>query len=229
MREAHPPAYLSPSRLATYDRCPELFRQRYVLKLPQEPSFKRDFGTAVHKGIEAHYHGLDHEMTFLQAWRMCQKECRAASMLVPSFLTERGLQLVDMACNLGIPGIPEERIGIIVAGINVPIIGYVDLWGEGTIVDWKTTAFRWGQARADREQFQPAIYSQAYAESHGGELPTFTYVVLPRNGGPVQQLDGSRSWRQIFAAFERAREIHELIEAQVFDCTCGKHEEESAA
>lgn len=221
MPSAHPNPHLSPSRLSTFDRCPELYRQRYVLKLPQGPSFERDFGTAVHRGIEAHYRGLDHEMAFLLVWRIAQKECREANIAVPPWLTERGLELIEAACALGIKGEPEQRIGIMLAGVNLPIIGYVDLVGDGQVVDWKTTAFGWGQDRADREIFQPAIYSQAYAETHDGILPTFTYVVLPRNGGPAQLRDGTRTYRQIFEAFEQARAIHRAIENNDFACRCG--------
>lgn len=220
MPSIHPNPYLSASRLGTYDRCPELYRQRYVERLPQGPSFERDFGTAVHRGIEASYRGLDYEMAFLLAWRVAQKECRAAGITVPAWLTDRGLELIEAARSLGIPGEPEQRISLFLAGLSVPIIGYVDLVSDGAIYDWKTTAFGWGQERANREVFQPAIYAQAYAESHAGQYPTFTYVVLPRNGGTVQLRDGTRTTHQIFEAFERTREIHQLIEASDYACTC---------
>jgi hypothetical protein len=224
----HRPTHLSPSRLSTYDRCPRIYKDRYILKLTEPPSFEREFGTAVHAGLEAHYRGLDYEMAYLLSWRQALKTCRAGDVQVPNWLTARGLELIDMTLNLGLNGEPEHRIGIIVAGISIPIIGYADLWGNGVIYDFKTAGWPWTQDKADREMFQPALYSQAYAESHKGQYPTFTFVVLPRNGGGIVQFDGTRNTRQIFETLERAREIHRAIENQIFDCLCGKHEEKAA-
>lgn len=226
----HRPPYLSPSRLAAYDRCPQIYRNRYVLKLVEPPSFEREFGTAVHKGLEAHYRGLDYEMAYLLSWRQAQKACKEASVLVPSWLTTRGLDLIEMVRSLGLDGTPEQRVGVLVAGISIPIIGYADLVGDGVIYDFKTTGWAWSQDKADREMFQPVIYSQAYAEAHDGQYPEFTFIVLPRNGGNMAKLDGTRGSRQVFETFERARAIHRAIEQQEFDCACkGKYCGEVAA
>jgi hypothetical protein len=221
----HRPAYLSPSRLWAYDRCPQVYRDRYVLKVDQPAAFERDFGTAVHKGLEAHFNGLDYEIAFLLSWRQAQKDLKLAGVQVPSWLSVRGLELIEMVRAFGITGEPEQRVGIIVAGISVPIIGYADLVSEGVIYDFKTTGWGWSQEKADREMFQPVIYSQAYAEAHAGIYPEFKFIVLPRNGDSgLVQLDGTRTIRQIFETFERARVIHRAIEAQEFDCLCkGKY------
>lgn len=217
----HRPAYLSPSRLWAYDRCPQVYRDRYVLKLDQPPSFERDFGTAVHAGLEAHFRGLDYEMAFMLSWRQAQKDLKRAGVQVALWLSMRGLELIEMVRMLNLQGEPEQRIGVIVAGINVPIIGYVDLVADGVIYDFKTTGWGWSQEHADREMFQPVIYSQAYAEAHDGVYPGFKFIVLPRNGeGGLVQLDGTRSTRQIFETLERARSIHRAIEAQQFECAC---------
>lgn len=229
MTEKHLPRYLSPSRLWAYDRCPQVYVDRYIRKLEQPASFERDFGSAVHAGLEAHFRSLDHEMAFLLSWRTATKALKLAGVTVPGWLTSRGLELVEMVRHLGISGEPEQRIGITAPGISVPIIGYVDLWIDadpehGEIVDFKTTSWGWTQEHADREVFQPAVYSQAYSDQHS-YIPKFTYIVLPRNGsGGLTQLDGTRTGDQIAAAFERITEIHKAIEAQQFECACkGKY------
>lgn len=225
--EKHPPAYLSPSRLTCYAYCPAEFHKRYILKRDEPPTPERLFGTAVHKGIEAHFRGEDDELAFLRAWREAQKELVKAEQIFGAGLPERGLELLEMVRNLNLSGEPEKHIVLTAPGFTIPFIGYVDLWSDGRLYDFKTTGYGWSQAKADAQLFQPAIYSQAYSNEHG-EIPSFTFVVLPRIAGPVQLLDGTRTGAQIEAAFDRAREIHELIEAKVFDCTCGKHEERAA-
>ena len=229
--DPRPPAYLSPSRLACYDRCPQLFLERYIEKQIQPPSVERQFGTAVHYGIEAHFRGEDHEMTFLTDWRETVKECRAAGLFVATTLTLRGLELIDMVRHLDLQGEPEKRVTLNVTGIPIPIIGYVDLWTGTHIFDWKTAGAAWGPARVAREVFQPAIYSQAIAEElHLNEHPKMTIVVLPRIAGELQRFDVTQSPRQVYDVLERVREIHQRIEGGEFGCKpkCQEHREQAA-
>jgi hypothetical protein len=231
--EVKPPAYLSPSRLATYDRCPQLFYERYILKLPQAPHIERLFGIAVHRGLEAHFRGLDHELTFLLDWRNAVKECAASGIAIPNKndLTARGLDLIEMVRALNLSGEPEQKITCIAADLPVPFLGVVDLVSDGVIYDYKTTAFGWTQQRADTEPWQPAIYSQAYAEAHDGDLPRFEFIILPRVTGPLQRFESSRTFGQIYTMFERARAIYQAIEAKQFECigtTCREHQDTAA-
>lgn len=219
----HSNAYLSPSRLSCYDYCPGEFRKRYILKKDQPPTPERLFGTAVHKGLEAQFTGQDDELAFVREWGAAKRELQQANQAFGSGLTERGLELLEMVRKLDLHGEPEHRIGVVHPEISLPFLGYVDLWAEGHIVDFKTTGYSWTQTKTDAQMFQPAIYSQAHADEFGS-IPKFTFIVLPRIAGPAQILDGTRTADQIISAFECAKKIHELIEARVFDCTCGHHE-----
>lgn len=229
--ELKPPAYFSPSRFSTYDRCPQLFFERYIQKTPQPPDVARMFGSAIHLALEALFRGQDHELVYLQSWRQSVTECRAAGQVVPD-LMERGLELIDMVRALNLEGQPEQEILTTIAGIPLPLYGIADLISPGRIIDFKTTYSGWSQKRADAEQWQPAIYSQAYAEAHDGEYPRFEFIVLPRIAGrPLQRFDGTRSTEQIFATFERARHIYQAIEEKQFDCVgarCPAHREVAA-
>lgn len=225
--EKHPPAYLSPSRLSCYAWCPAEFHKRYVLKQDDPPTVERMFGTSVHKGLEALFKGEDAELAFLRDWRQSKRTLQAAEQVFGSGLDARGLELVEMVSNLGLQGVPEQHILIAAPDFNIPFIGYVDLWSEGHIYDFKTTGWGWSQDKADAQIFQPAIYSQAHADAYGS-IPKFTFVVLPRMQGPVQLYDGTRTGDQILQAFDKAREIHEAIEAKQFDCRCGRHQEVAA-
>jgi len=188
---------------------------------------ERLFGTAVHSGLEAHFLGHDGELAFMRAWRQAKQELASAGQSFGSGLAERGLELIDMVHALGISGEPERQIAAVHYAISLPFIGYADLWSEGHIWDFKTAGYNWPADKADQQIFQPAIYSQAHADEYGS-IPKFTFIILPRTAGQIQLVDGTRTGQQIIDAFEKAREIHELIESSVFGCTCGKHDEEAA-
>lgn len=230
LMEKHPPAYLSPSRLSTYDRCPQLFYERYILKIPQQPTPEMLFGTAVHKGLEAHFRGEDDELAFLMTWRLMRKELATAGFPMTSALDQRGLELLAMVRALKLHGQPERKFIYAHDGFSIPLLGYIDLWMDGKIIDFKTSSYGWTQDRADSEIFQPAIYAQAYAIEMGGQIPEFEFIVLPRLAAPLQRFCGCRSPEQLKEAFVRARLIHLSIEAQHFDCICeGKYHQEAAA
>lgn len=224
--EKHPPAYLSPSRLSCYDYCPAEFEKRYILKQDEPPTPERLFGTAVHKGLEALFLNQDDELAFLREWRTLKATLTQDEQRFTSGLQSRGLELLEMVRNLSLAGEPERFFMYTVHDFLIPFLGYIDLWDEATktIVDFKTSGYGWTQEKADAQVFQPAIYSQAISDAYN-VIPTFKFVVLPRIQGPAQILDGTRTGDQIIAAFDRAREIHELIEAKVFTCRCGKHQE----
>lgn len=227
--EKHPPAYLSPSRLSCYDWCPAEFYKRYVLKQSDPPTADMLFGTAVHKGLEASFCGEDDELAFLREWRTAKQALTEAHTPFDSWLDQRGLELLDQVRNLALTGLPERWLSVLHPDVPIPIIGYADLWDEATntIYDFKTTGFVWTQQKADAQVFQPAVYSQAFIDAFD-TIPRFTFVVLTRSPGPVKLLDGTRTGQQIYAAFERAKEIHEAIEAKQFDCRCGRHQEAAA-
>lgn len=227
MPERHPPAYLSASRLSSYAWCPAQFHRSYILGIKDPPSGEMAFGSAVHEGIEANLNGQDGELVFLRSWRTALTQLPDTQRPLFQGLSTRGLDLLSMVAGLDLQGESEKRIGVIHPEIPLPFIGYVDLWTEGHIYDFKTTRSGWSQKKADAQVFQPAIYSQAHIDTFG-TIPRFTYVVLPRIAGPLQLVDGSRTGAQIFDAFERTREILARIEAGLFDCTCGRCEEPAA-
>jgi hypothetical protein len=221
--EKHPPAYLSSSRLGCYSWCPAEFEKRYIENHDEPPTTERTFGVCVHRGFEAHFKGQDGDVAFIRAWREGVKELDEAGVAHGDALEMRGLEMLDQVRGLGLVGQPERFVSLCYPGFKIPFIGYVDLWGDGHIYDFKTTGYPWTQAKADAQIFQPAIYSQAYFDEHGF-YPRFTFVVLTRIAGQIALLDGSRTGAQVRQAFEQARAIHECIESHEFDCKCGKHD-----
>lgn len=220
----------SPSKFMCWDECPQEFYRRYVLREPIEPNTPMFFGTAVHKGLEAHFRGEDGDLAFRREWRKACTDLRAAGLHVID-LTSIGLDLLDKVVGLGIVGVPERKIWIrCEAYLNAPLLGYVDLWcaDTHTLVDFKTTLGAWSAERAEREMWQPCLYSWAYW-LETGTLPAFEYIVLNRGTGELQRFKTQRTHQQVSDTLSRAREIAVAVAAEQWACTCGKHDEQEAA
>jgi hypothetical protein len=113
--------------------------------------------------------------------------------------------------------------------LNAPLLGYVDLWSESTdtIYDFKTTLGAWSQERAEREVWQPCIYSMAYWLERD-VIPNFEYIVLNRATADLQRFKTKRSEEQIGDMLGKARQIALAIGREEWACTCKKHEDQAA-
>lgn len=219
------PSYLSPSQLGTYDWCPAAWKARYVDGITEPPTEAMLFGTAVHKGCEQHYRGEDGIGAFVSNWTYQAGCLTAAGVPVNPRLEMLGVRLVKQVRALGLAGETERRVDVRVAGLP-PLHGYVDLWDpeHNTVLDFKTSASAWTARKLERQVWQPAIYSQAVWEETT-ELPRFAFIVLPKDGSPIQRLDATRSARQLVEAFDRARAIYAKMQALDLPCRCGQHRE----
>jgi hypothetical protein len=220
----------SPSKFVCYEQCPAEFYRRYVLHEPIEPNTPMYFGTAVHKGLEAHFRGQDGDLAFRRTWRSLIPELQAAQRVVPSALFETGLELIERVRSLNISGEPERRIWQRTdLYLGAPLLGYVDLWCEDTdtIVDFKTTLGAWSQERAEREIWQPCLYSMVYWLERG-TIPTFEYIVLNRSTAELQRFITHRTEQQIADMLGRARQISLAVQRQEWACTCREHQDTAA-
>lgn len=223
----HIPPYWSPSRFTCWDQCPAEYYRRYVLGEPMEPNTPVWFGTAVHKGLESHFRGEDGELAFRRKWRECRTQLGAAGLAVSDTFFEVGLTLIERTAALGLAGIPERKIWLRTDDyLGAPLLGYVDLWSESThtIYDFKTTLGSWSAARAEREMWQPCLYSYAYF-IETDVLPKFEYIVLNRGTGELQRFPTQRTHEQISATLDRALEISRAVKTTDWSCTCKKHVE----
>lgn len=201
-----------------FDQCPSEYKSRYVDGVALELSEALVFGSSVHRALEAHYQGADAERAFLAAWRT---ESKLLPRVSPN-LTGIGLDLLDKVIALDLRGVPERGFSLdMELLIGAPIVGAIDLWGDGVIYDFKTTRGVWSAERAQTETWQPVIYTQAYFQEVG-EWPDFEYIVLNRVTG---QLDRFRrewtidSWAAQWSdAYGRMRQIAALVEAGDFAC-----------
>lgn len=212
------PPWWSPSKFTCYDQCPQLFYERYVLHAKEAPSEAMQFGSAVHKGLEAHFNGTDGELAFRREWRLRSLELGQ----VDPKLSKTGLDLISRVMDLGLDGIPERKVWVRTDDyLNAPLLGYVDLWCSvsNTIVDFKTTVGAWSAERAEKEMHQPCFYSWAYWQETG-IMPGFEYIVLNRATGSLSRFKTERTGDQISAWLDRCREIAVAVAADQFACKC---------
>ena len=214
----------SATKFMIWEQCPGEFKARYVDQHPMEVTEAMAFGQAVHSGLEAHYRGDDGIRAFRAAWRVFQSQASTYDQT----LTRMGMDLIEQVVELGLSGVPERGFSIDTnEALGAPIVGAIDLWGaDGTTYDFKTTKGTWSQERAQKELWQPVLYTWARwleEPEYGGD---FEYIVLNRVTGTLQRF--RRDWNadtineQMNEAWDRMRLIHNDVWADRYQCH-GKH------
>lgn len=201
-----------------WEQCPQEFRRRYVDGEALETTEAMAFGQAIHQGLEAHYQGLDGERAFRRAWKA------TATPDAPRRLTVVGLELLEQAFALDLRGVPERGFSVDTeADLGAPIVGAIDLWGaDNVIYDFKTTRGLWSQARAEREVWQPLLYTWARWLDEPSYEIAFEYIVLNRVTGTLERF--RREWTheewldQMSCLHERMRTIAGRLHDGDFSC-----------
>jgi len=214
----------SATRFMLYEQCPILFKERYIDGVALVPTEAMSFGSAVHRGLEAHFNGGDGIRAFRAAWKELGKEIGR----VDPNLTAMGLTLIEQVIELDLRGIPERGFSIDTnVELGAPIVGAIDLWDQegGKIIDFKTTIGSWSQVRAQKEVWQPCLYTTAFWDETG-VWPEFHYIVLNRATGALTRFQ--REWtheeflEQASAAWDRMHEIAKAVAGDDLSCN-GKH------
>jgi PD-(D/E)XK nuclease superfamily len=234
-----------------FEECPVRYRERYVEGIATTPSLAMLFGHTVHTALEALLQGhagtcpvshgnMDHEPRDC-AYDVYGREFSTMRALLADegveaggLLYLEGLRMIDQVYELGLnaDGRSQPELWFSLdCDWTYPVVGAVDLWSppdsqHGAVVwDFKTTVGTWSQARADREMWQPVLYSWAYARMYN-VVPTFRYVVLNRVDGSLTTFERGWSSRSDFKHdLEHlkfvAEDIVESILAGDFTCTRG--------
>ena len=155
------PDHLSQSSLGMLERCPEMFRRRYLLDEKEAPSSSLIWGIADGKAhgvnftqkIESHEDipVADVEQAFAAAFdeeldmaggagEIDWRESTAGTVL------DQGVALVSTYHRQVSPRVQptavEERFDLEIPGVSVPYIGYIDVSEEGQSIERKTAAQR---------------------------------------------------------------------------------------
>ena len=151
---ARPLRQLSPSSMRTYERCPYMYHLRYTERIQVPNTAAQLLGRAVHAVIEIYYKQkregktLDTEAAFDaldDALDATLHELDEEGRLEVDEMRELGYDLVEYYVEEVAPHIRphliEERFRFSVPGVDVPIVGYVDLVDQdGTVIDHKTAS-----------------------------------------------------------------------------------------
>jgi len=175
-----PLKHLSASSIDMARRCPEQWRQRYILGRKERPAESPVMGTAVHAALERNFaqkidSHVDLELVDLLAWyldegfaRVCFDEQERAGEEIlwdtgPEQTRQRGKFIVaayheHVAAR--IQPLKTESVFDIEWGLPVPVQGRFDLERESSTVDFKTGK---QAARKPKESWriQAAIYTEA--------------------------------------------------------------------
>ncbi len=188
---ARPLRQLSPSSIRTYERCPYMYHLRYNERIRVPSTAAQLLGRAVHTVIEMYYKQkrsggdvLDCETAFDvldDALDATLHELDEAGRAEVEDLRELGYDLVEYYLEEVAPHIRphliEERFAFRIPGVDVPIVGYVDLVDqEGTVIDHKTSSSPF-PAEYLAHDVQLLTYSLGYnalrlgARQRPGQLP----------------------------------------------------------
>ena len=188
---ARPLRSLSPSSMRAYERCPYMYHLRYTERIRVPNTAAQLLGRAVHAVIETYYKQkrrggevLDTEAAFDvldDALDATLHELDEAGREEIEELRELGYDLVEYYVEEVAPHIRphliEKRFSFNVPGVDVPIVGYVDLVDqEGTVIDHKTSASPF-PADYLAQDVQLLTYSLGYnalrsgARQRPGQLP----------------------------------------------------------
>ena len=191
---ARPLRRLSPSSIRTYERCPYMYHLRYTERIRVPSTAAQLLGRAVHTVFEMYYkqkrsvgETLDTEAAFDvldDALDATLHELDEEGRAEVEELRELGYDLVEYYVEEVAPHIRphliEERFDFSVPGVDVPIVGYVDLVDQdGTVIDHKTASSPFS-ADYLAHDIQLLTYSLGYnalrlgARQRPGQLPLAT-------------------------------------------------------
>ena len=237
---------ISPTQLRTYDTCPLQYRMRYVDRIPTADSPASLVGQAVHAALERNFlekrrGGFDLDLDeaaeiFDDVWESRLPPGAASGQSADEFDEAYGsgqavleLYLTEVAPRV-IPHLVEHRFRFDIPGVQVQLVGTVDLIDRnGVVIDHKTSWRAYPESYPDRD-----LQLQCYAIGYGvfragtrirpGNLPAPFFMphvrvdVLVREDPPfIQQLQATYGREDLEEFAARAAAIVIGIEAARFD------------
>lgn len=153
------PAHLSATQLSMFSRCPEQYRQRYLLGRKERPGAALVWGSADHYAHEVNFRQKIESHEDLPTGDVLDAFADGIAKSLDEHggelevewgrvrladVKDRGAQLVatyhSRVSPLVQPLAVEEKFELEVPGLPVPIIGYIDTETERAIIDRKTSS-----------------------------------------------------------------------------------------
>lgn len=219
--------HLSYSSISTYLMCPRSWRFRYIDKVEAPVSPALVFGSAFHDAIEAHVDkrgDLSLEDRWHSAWGS-QLETREniawdkdadmyAQLGAVMLSAPDTVRLVEAI----VPRAIEQKVELLVPGVPIPVIGYIDvIESDGVPADFKTSSRSWSQQKAD-EELQPLFYLAALNQAGTLHDYRFRYYVFVKNEKrpQVQIWETRREAAGLFWLFGLVKDVWAAIDGGAF-------------
>lgn len=197
------PPHLSPSSLSTFERCPEMYRRKYILREQERTGASALWGNA---DGEAHFINFAQKIDSHEDLPVADvREAFAESLDSeirknggreeidwrddkPGDVMDRGVALVSAYHAQVSPRIQptgvEERFSIDVPGVPVPFIGYVDVSTEPASIERKTAAQK---SSAIPPQYRLQTLGYALARERPVEVHISTRTLKPAVWTPAEE------------------------------------------
>lgn len=242
---APPLKFLSPTRLRTYDTCPLQYRYRYLDRLPTLFTPRSLLGDAIHRTLEANFtekkrtcEDLSAEVAtevFEGAWEgnLPAEALEGENATAWEQAHDDGLKLLDFYLETIAPGVTphlvEHRFRFDVPGLDLPVVGTVDLIDQnGVVIDHKTSHRPYDPSYLAAD-LQLICYATGYGAFRAGSrlqpgrLPSAYFVpdvrvdVLVTSDPPThQQLQATYADDQLEQFVDRSQAVVRGIRAAEF-------------
>ena len=223
-------AYLSHSRVNKYETCPEQYRLYYVENLrPRLASANLVFGSIIHQSLAVLFadqkEPIEH---FIDSWGWLkdielgysrtdtwEKLKTIGEKLLTSFLKTEAGKISN------IQGV-EKPFEISITGIDVPLVGVIDLVGDiqgvSTVVDFKTSSSSYGDYEVMLSD-QLTAYQIAYPTAKQLAFCVLTKTKEPR----IEWFVGTRTGGDMVGYLRKLQIVAKWIRYKVFHKRPGKH------
>lgn len=191
------------SRLNLYETCPYRFYKRYVEGIEEPETYPLALGKGVHKAVEKKLKGMEHESAVLlgiiEADFHPEVEEQELSWLVKNAPIHKLNEVLDVELHFQLPLSDEP---------DAPQLqGYIDVVGNGYIVDWKTNRVMYDV----RDNFQVGLYAWALNQLFGyqkvyGHLYFLRFKKQSFSVFGLEEMEKARVW-----AYTLAKEIQDKV------------------
>ena len=218
--------HLSFSSISKYLKCHRQWKHKYIDGWEEKTGDALLFGSAWHKMIRISMEESSNDFLlwdeFSEKYELSMDlNITGNRMIADSHIKNTIKSLKPM------PESIEKKIELHIPGVEVPIIGYIDMIEDETMipVDFKTSKSKWSVpteknnfvGKAD-VQLQATFYIAALEQAGMIELPhTFRYIVFTKTSKPtVQILDTVRTAADIFELHEMVNDVWSAIKLEAF-------------
>lgn len=224
--------HLSYSSISLFQACSEAWRRKYIANEKTYSTPELALGSAFHGTVEKHLEtGAALLDTWSEQWRKASTDNSRSPIMwgaeTPETYYNEGIRLfshpaivtgVELIKSQFNGGNLERKIELMVPGVPIPVIGYIDvILADGVPADFKTSSKSWTMDRAQKEQ-QSLFYLGALNQA-GETVPgwEFVHFVFVKTKTPqFQELRHKHAPAEVFGLFTTIRQVWSAIQAETF-------------